>query len=219
MIYADTFPWARSTQERTKLLNGGAIGNINAMDFVNSIYQDTLSQVPSLSGESKYESRMREMMYLNLNWFMTTLLDRKDRMSMASGLEVRVPFCDHRIVEYAFNIPWSIKLLGQREKGLVREALSNDLPTDIVYRKKSPYPKTHNQNYLVAARDLVSKIISDKTSPILQIIELNKIKELIETNGESFNKPWFGQLMTNAQLFAFLIQLDFWLSEYKIQIV
>ena len=139
-------------------------------------------------------------------------------MSMAVGLEVRVPFCDHRLVEYVWNIPWEIKTSGEREKGILRKALQGVLPEDVLKRKKSPYPKTHNPNYLAAVRSRVLDILNDSSSPLLQFIDHAKIRQLASSEAAQFNLPWFGQLMTGPQLFAYLVQVDTWLRAYKISI-
>ena len=121
------------------------------------------------------------MSYLNISRFMPTLLDRKDRMSMAVGLEVRVPYCDHRLVEYVFNIPWQIKMAGNREKGILRQSLEGVLPEDVLYRKKSPYPKTHNPNYLSAVRTRLLDILNEGNSPLLPLINVKKVREIAES--------------------------------------
>ncbi len=186
--------------------------------YVHERYRQALSEVPRLAGENQQQNRMREMSYLNITRFMPTLLDRKDRMSMAVGLEVRVPFCDHRLVEYVWNIPWEIKTSGEREKGILRKALRGVLPEDVLGRKKSPYPKTHNPNYLAAVRSWVLEILNDSSSPLLQFIDVAKIRALAENDNGAFNLPWFGQLMTGPQLFAYLAQVDTWLRQYKVAI-
>jgi asparagine synthase (glutamine-hydrolysing) len=161
---------------------------------------------------------MRELFYLNIKWFMITLLNRKDRMTMSNILEVRVPFPDYRLVEYAFNIPSSIKLCNNREKGILRKALNGILPYDVINRKKSPYPKTHNPKYTKIVQQWMQDILDDKSSPILNLIDKEAIKTLIETGGSSFKEPWFGQLMRGPQLLAYLIQVNEWLKEYKVSI-
>jgi len=161
---------------------------------------------------------MKQMFMLNLDWFMQTLLDRKDRMSMYSGLEVRVPFCDHRLVEYAYNMPWNIKSLNGREKGIVREAMKGILPEGIIQRKKSPYPKTHNPRYLEAVKSSLQSILDDPASPLVQLIDRQKVQEIIDSDGRTLSAPWYGQLMTGPQLMAYLIQVDIWMREYKIGI-
>jgi len=140
-------------------------------------------------------------------------------MSMGTGLEVRVPFCDHKIVEYVWNIPWEMKFFDKREKGILRKALSGMLPDDILWRKKSPYPKTHNPSYLQAVRKELENIINNSQSPLNQIINVKYIKELLKSDLKVYNTPWFGQLMTGPQLFAFLIQVDLWLRKYKVVMV
>jgi asparagine synthase (glutamine-hydrolysing) len=149
---------------------------------------------------------------------MPTLLDRKDRMSMACGLEVRVPFCDHRLAEYVWNIPWEIKMTGGMEKGVLRRALAGLLPEAVLTRRKSPYPKTHNPKYLAATKRWLTEIIADPTSPILQLVDVKTVKRVIQEDAAGFSPSWFGQLMGAPQLFAYLAQVDTWLRKYRITI-
>ena len=182
-------------------------------------YNETIVEVPQLEGEAPVEARRREMFYLNMIWFMPTLLERKDRMSMGASLEVRVPFADHRLVEYAWNIPWEMKMLNGREKGILRKALEGVLPNDVLYRKKSPYPKTHHPDYLKLVKTKLKSILDNKSSPILEIISKPKVQDIIDSDGSSFKVPWFGQLMTGPQLIAHLSQINTWLEQYNINIV
>lgn len=218
-LEANTFPWSLKLKERVNLLSGDFVSQVKPEEYVARRYQEAISEVPYLEGEDAQQRTMREMSYLNITRFMPTLLDRKDRMSMRVGLEVRVPFCDHRLIDYVFNIPWEIKASGDREKGILRKALAGVLPEDVVKRKKSPYPKTHNPNYLEAVRTRVLEILDDPSSPLLPFIDVQKIRTLAASADTTFNLPWFGQLMTGPQLFAYLYQVDYWLRKYKIRIV
>lgn len=215
---ANTFPWSLATAQRAELLSPELMEWIKPEQYVADQYQKALHEVPRLSGENKQQSRMREISYLNISRFMPTLLDRKDRMSMRVGLEVRVPYCDHRLIEYVWNIPWELKNYGNREKGILRQALIGLLPDDVITRKKSPYPKTHNPNYLEAVRSWVVEILDDSSSPILQFINVDKIRQMTTSDVREFSFPWFGQLMTGPQLFAYLAQVNTWMKEYQINI-
>ncbi len=218
MLKCNTFPWSRFTNERTQVLSPEIIDLIKPEEYVSMRYNETLEEVPRLSGENPLEARRREMFYLNITWFMSALLERKDRMSMASGLEVRVPFCDHHLVEYVWNIPWDMKMHNGREKGILRQALGGILPDDVLYRKKSPYPKTHNPSYEAIVRRSLLDILDDSTSPLLKLINTHSIRSI--ANGSSdYGKPWFGQLMATPQLLAYLIQVDIWLRKYKVKII
>jgi asparagine synthase (glutamine-hydrolysing) len=217
-INGNTFPWSKATKERKEILSK-EFNSLDLEGYVASKYEDTLKEVPRLSGESREAHRIREIFYLNLKWFMITLLNRKDRMSMANSLEVRVPFADHRIVEYTWNIPWEMKFYKGREKGLLRKSLEGLLPQEIIERKKSPFPKTHHPAYLKAVKLWMKSILQDPASPILQIINRNRVNEIVETGGASFGKPWFGQLMTGPQLIAYLIQINIWMKEYNVKVL
>lgn len=216
ILFEDTFPWSRSLDIRHSILRKDLLKNGD--EYVHEKYLATCRSAEKLEGESKLDSRMREMFKLNLDWFMQTLLDRKDRMSMYSGLEVRVPFCDYRIVEYAYNMPWKLKSLNGREKGIVRKAFEGLLPDEIIWRKKSPYPKTHNPLYFNLAVSAVRKILNDKSSPLYDIINKEEIEKII-ANPENISSPWYGQLMRAPQILSYIVQCDFWLREYKIEII
>lgn len=217
-LNADTFPWSLTVHERINVLNPDTADWIKPVEYAKERYRQALDEVPHLKGEDEQQRRMREISYLNITRFMPTLLDRKDRMSMAVGLEVRVPFCDHRLVEYVWNIPWEIKTAGDREKGILRKALKGVLPDDVLTRKKSPYPKTHNPSYLAVVKEMMLEILNDPSSPILPLINVPHIRKLAESEGSEIHFPWFGQLMTGPQMFAFLGQVDTWLRTYKVSI-
>jgi asparagine synthase (glutamine-hydrolysing) len=174
--------------------------------FVYDKYADSIRS-------SGTDDRQRQMMKLNLDWFMQTLLDRKDRMSMYNGLEVRVPFCDYRIVELAYNLPWEFKYRSGVEKCILRDAFADMLPEEIRTRKKSPYPKTHNPAYLAEVSKILLDIIADKTQPIHKIIKRSALRRLL---GSAAPQNWYGQLMTQPQTIAYFIQINYWLKRFNV---
>lgn len=212
------FPWMRSTELRVDLLHTYWKKKLNLTQYVQDRYQETVRETPVLEGESSLDASRRQLFYLNMIWFMSTLLDRKDRMSMGASLEVRVPFADHRLVEYVWNIPWDMKMYGNKEKGILRKALEGLLPNDVLYRKKSPYPKTHNPNYTKSVKSWMEEILADKSSALHHFFEAEKLKNIVESEGRAFKVPWFGQLMTGPQLLAHLAQIHVWFNRYGINI-
>ena len=187
---------------------------IDLKEYVDCRYNQALNQIDFIESDSADTTEKRKISYLTLNWWMQTLLDRSDRMSMASGLEVRVPFCDYRLVQYMWNVPWEMKALDGREKGLLRYVVKDLLPKEIVERKKSPYPKTFNPTYLRAVKSILQNILNNPNAPIKKVLNENYIREILETNGSAFSRPWFGQLMTGPQLIAYLCQVNMWLERY-----
>ena len=158
---------------------------------------------------------MKEMVNLNFQWFMQTLLDRKDRMSMYQGLEVRVPFCDYRIAEYMYGVPWEFKDLNGREKGLLRRAMSDLLPQTIIQRKKSPYPKTHHPAYLQLVRQGIDKVMERSDAPLFSLISRPALQEYLASTPQW---PWYGQLMAVPQTLAYFLQINYWLERYEIHL-
>ena len=182
--------------------------------YVDFRYHQSLSNVEILDSDSYDTAEKRKISYLTMTWFMQTLIERADRMTMANGFEVRVPFCDYRLAQYMYNVPWEMKAYKGREKGLLRYIMKDYLPEEIVTRKKSPYPKTHNPTYLQAVKQMLTNIMKDLNAPINSILNRDYILEILNTDGSAFSRPWFGQLMTGPQLMAYLCQVNMWLEKY-----
>lgn len=214
-LNSNTFPWSIAIKERQNLLNPQIASKVNLKNYIDYRYQESLNEVDILDEDSMETAEKRRISHLTLNWFMQTLLDRSDRMAMYNGFELRVPFCDYRLAEYVWNIPWEMKALHGREKGLLRYIMKDLLPEEIVDRKKSPYPKTWNPTYLATVKDMLTKIMNDSNAPINNLLNRNYILEILETDGKAFTRPWFGQLMTGPQLMAYLCQVNMWLERYN----
>ena len=208
------FPWAQNTALRQKFLlpEYSAYGE----DFVMDQYRTTIHESDILPGTVPQERRMKEMVNLNQNWFMQTLLDRKDRMSMACGLEVRVPFCDYRIAEYLYGIPWEMKDYEGKEKGLLRYAMADYLPQEVLWRKKSPYPKTHDPRYLELVSTMLTELLQKADAPIFGLVSKGALEDLLTTD---FIWPWYGQLMQKPQTIAYMLQINCWLETYRVSVL
>ena len=211
----DGFPWAQNTNQRAQLLHPALKEKIDAAEFVYSCYHDSLTQCDILPENTATEARMKQMVNLNFRWFMQTLLDRNDRMSMAKGLEVRVPYCDYRIAEYMYAVPWEYKDHRGYEKGLLRYAMRGVLPDAVLFRKKSPYPKTHDPKYLQMVTERFHNMLDDKQAPIFDMVDLTALQGLLQ---QDFIWPWYGQLMQLPQTLAYMLQLNFWMKHYGVRI-
>ena len=214
-LKSGTFPWSIAINERQKLLNENLRSKINLKDYIDFRYNESISEIEFSYSDSEETKEKRIISYLTINWFMQTLLDRSDRMSMYNGLELRVPFCDYRLVEYMWNVPWEMKALNGREKGLLRYVVKDLLPEEIVNRKKSPYPKTLNPTYLKAVKQMLTQNTNNPYAPINNLLDKNYILDILNTDGKAFARPWFGQLMTGPQLMAYLCQVNMWLEIYN----
>ena len=213
---ADGFPWAQNTAQRAAILHPWVKAKLNPEEFIRSRYEETLAQCDILPTASPVERRMKQMVNMNFRWFMQTLLERKDRMSMYHGLEVRVPFCDYRIAEYLYGVPWEFKEYKGYEKGLLRYAMDGLLPQSVLYRKKSPYPKTWHPTYEDRAGRMLQRIVEEPNNPIFQLVSHNALESLVN---EAFGTPWYGQLMQRPQTMVYMLQISLWMEHYCVQIV
>ncbi|MDR0928223.1 MAG: asparagine synthase (glutamine-hydrolyzing) [Oscillospiraceae bacterium] len=212
----DGFPWAQSTAYRQGFLRPELSSMIDGEALIRERYQATIADTDALPGIDPEEKRMREMTRLNLDWFMQTLLDRKDRMSMRFGLEVRVPYCDYRIAEYLYSVPWAMKRAGDMEKGLLRAAAEGLLPDSVRLRKKSPYPKTHHPAYLRAVSERLWMLLHEADAPLWQLVRPETVRRLLSEEGRAQN--WYGQLMNKPQTIAYLLQVDHWMRAYQVRL-
>ena len=217
LMNRDGFPWSADPAARTSILSDDVLRTLDLAEYSHARYEETLSHVPHLDGESPEEARRRDIGYLNIKWFMQTLLDRMDRTSMYSSLEARVPFADHRIMEYVFNVPWQMKYRNGVEKSLLRDACADLLPRELLWRKKSPYPKTYHPAYEQMLIRRMREILSDPNSPVLPLLDRSKTEAFLAAPKE-LGKPWFGQLMAGPQLIAYFIQINTWMQIYHLSI-
>ncbi|MCD7755891.1 MAG: asparagine synthase (glutamine-hydrolyzing) [Firmicutes bacterium] len=209
----DGFPWAQNTAERLALMQPELRWKLDGAAFVREHYEKTCRESDILPGTPPLERRMKQMVNLNFRWFMQTLLDRKDRMSMFSGLEVRVPFCDYRIAEYLYGVPWEFKDYGGKEKGLLRYAMEGILPQEVLWRKKSPYPKTFDPEYLRLVSDRLRALLAQKDAPLFALVSRQAAEHILEAEPVW---PWYGQLMRRPQTIAYLLQINAWMTHYEV---
>lgn len=200
---------------RTCLLKDEFATEINAAEYALRVYEESVAKTPSLAGENETEKRRREISWLNIQWFMMTLLNRMDRTSMYSGLEARVPFADHRILEYVYNIPWSMKCKDGQTKSLLLASGEGLLPDEVLYRKKSPYPKTYDPEYEYLLKSRLADILNSPNEPIHQILDKNKAMAFMNTSSD-YGRPWYGQLMAGPQMIAYILQINYWMKKYSL---
>jgi asparagine synthase (glutamine-hydrolysing) len=185
---ARTFPWlvrfARNFGDDNNILVPGLTEALDIPQYIQDAYDRSVARVERLDGESDFEWRMRKICYLHLTHFVRILLDRKDRASMAVGLEVRVPFCDHRLVEYVYNAPWSLKTYDGREKSLLRGAARDVLPQSVVDRVKSPYPSTQDPAYTVKLQNNAREYLSSQCHPVFDIVNRDWLVRAVDAEAQ-----------------------------------
>lgn len=216
-LEAHTFPWTIDLAPRKAMLSDEFLEALKMDMYVQETYAKSVAETPRLAGESKEEARRREISYLNQKWFMQTLLNRMERTSTRYGLSARVPFADYRIVEYLWNVPWEMKAKGGMVKGLLREAGRGLLPDEILFRRKSPYPKTYDTKYEAVLVKRMCEIMAETDSPIRPFLDVKKVERFLSSPSD-YGKPWYGQLMAAPQMIAYLIQINYWLKKYEIKI-
>ena len=210
---ADRFPWhSFFANQAYPWWSSDMREKIRPQEHLARRYKEAREEVPVLSGEDALNSKMREISYINQTRFLPILLDRKDRMSMAVGLEMRLPFCDHRLVEYVWNIPWEMKTVGGIEKGLLRRSLANVLPSDRDKTKKSSYPTSQHPQYQQGISKWVLQILNDSSAPIRPFLNIPAARALAEGNLPDL--PGSLRIGPMEQI----IKINAWLQEYHISI-
>lgn len=204
------FPWMRDLDQKIDLFNE-RIQSLNIKDYIIQRYQESLSEINT-------DDKKKQMIYLNTQWFMQTLLTRADSQTAKSSIEVRVPFASTKILQYLYNMPSEYMFYNNEEKGILRAAFEDLLPSDIAHRKKNPYPKTHSPIYRELIYNKLKESLSDPSNILFEFFDRQKLETFIETKGESFQSPWFGQLMMGPQLMAYFYQIYLWGKIYHIEL-
>ncbi len=204
------FPWMRDLDLKMELFHKD-IKKLQIKEYIIQQYNQSLSEI-------KTDDFKKRMMYINMEWFMQTLLTRTDSQTMRSSIEVRVPFANTKIFEYLYNMPHSYMFYNNEEKGILREAFKDYLPNSITHRKKNPYPKTHHPLYKQLIIDKLKILLKDHNNILYKLFDKKALNQLLETQGKSFKSPWFGQLMTGPQLLAYLYTIGLWGNIYHIEI-
>ena len=217
-LKSNTFPWTPSLTPRQSLLSGSLLDALQMEKYVQKIYDTSVSEIAVLPTEDEIESNRRRIGYLNIRYFMQTLLNRMDRTSMHSGLEARVPFADRALVEYIFNVPWEMKAKDGTVKNVLRQASKELLPDEILFRKKSPYPKTYHPAYEALLSERLKDVLSSANEPLLQLVDKEKVLLFLD-HPKDYGTPWYGQLMAGPQMTAYLLQINYWLKKYQVTIL
>ncbi|MFG2502960.1 asparagine synthase (glutamine-hydrolyzing) [Streptomyces sp. NPDC048441] len=212
---ADTFPWlvrfAEHFGDDAGVLRPDLTAALDLPAYIQDGYDTAVAGIRRLDGESDFEFRMRKISHLHLTRFVRILLDRKDRASMAVGLEVRVPFCDHRLVEYVYNAPWSLKSFDGREKSLLREATADVLPRSVYDRVKSPYPSTQDPQYAIALQGHVKDLLTEPAHPVFDLVDRDRVARAARSEAPRITQA-------SRRGLERTLDLALWLEMYKPEI-
>lgn len=212
-LNADVFPWNINLRFFSSILSDEFKAKIQPEHYQKARFNDALEEVPFLDGESELEAKQRQMSYMFITRFLPFMLDRKDRSSMMTGFEVRVPFCDYRLVEYLWNVPFEMKSIDNIEKGILRRAFEGYLPDDVRNRKKSAYPSTKDAAYLEGISKWMLKVLDDPESPILPMIDVDRVQTIAEGKSEKITGT------AARSLLDYLLQINYWLKDYNIRVM
>lgn len=212
-----TFPWIRNLDYKESLLSPKYKKILHLKEYVMNEFQTAIQETPTLPSDSRTTIRDRQLSYINMKYFMTNLLDRKDRLTMAASIEVRVPFCDKDLVDFLYNVPFQYKYRNKVEKKLLRDAYEGTVIDEVIQRKKSPYPKSNSSEYHEEVVQLLKHTLEDKNSILYEIFDIEKIQAIIDSK-EELEVPWYGQLMRKTAFLAYLYQIDYWFKAYKIKL-
>lgn len=213
----NTFPWIRNIDSRIDIVRDDIKERIDFKDYLNKKYEDIIKETPiDIKDDVKTLKELR-MNYLNISYFMQALIRRNDLITSGASIDVRVPFSDKRIVEFAYNLPLEHKRFNNMEKQILRDSFKEYLPKEILLRHKSPYPKSQSLTWHKIIKEEVLKILSSDT-PLNKIFNIDKLRK-IALNDDELDLPWYGQLMRRDSFLAFLYQIHYWLSEYNIEVI
>jgi asparagine synthase (glutamine-hydrolysing) len=220
LLDAEVFPWVAKEFRQPGsprgqgrgLFDPGFMGKLDLGEYYADHYQQALAQAPHQEGEDAAERRMRSISYVTLTWWLPMLLDRDDRLAMANALEMRVPYGDHRLVEYLYNTPWSLKTFDGREKSLLRAAMRERLPLSVLQRTKCPWPVTQDPAYAQMLRGELAAMVNEPSSPALPFLDMAAIAATLERPSETALQ-WVSRMNIEMAL-----QFNNWLQRYAVEL-
>ncbi|KXK63814.1 asparagine synthetase B [Micromonospora rosaria] len=223
LVYAETFPWVAIGQLvdptwpglGAGLLDKGLLAKLDIAGATADRYRDALAEVPHLPGEQGHERRMRELLHLHLTRWLPVLFDRTDRLAMAAALEIRVPFCDHRLIDYVFNTPWAMKSFDGREKSLLRAAAGDLVPRSVLERRKSPYPVTQDPRYARLLCAEFDRLLADRDAPVAPLFDAAAARQVTADPDELATGMGAWVQRGNVEM---ILQLDAWLRDYDVRV-
>lgn len=218
LIWQDSFPWSGSLMLRESILKPAVRQKLNLSSYVSARYHASIAALPTLPGETARDARLRQLQGLCFEYFMANLQERAQRMCEAHGVEVLTPYSDDRLVQYLYNVPWELKALRGHEKGLLRSAMEGLLPEELLWRKKSPYPKTYHPEYARLVCAALASVLRDPSAPILQLVDAEALLKLMAGPMPPTQAPWYGQLMAGPQMMAYLLQVNQWMLRQRVEV-
>jgi len=209
-----SFPWSDMAARRS-FLRDDLLDELDLNAYACKAYEDSVALTPRYAADTPEEARRREIAWLNLRWFMQTLLCRQDRM--AGALRGRVPLADRRLLEYVWNVPWELKFQPGSPKHLLRQAGEGLLPDSVLWRKKSPFPKTYNPSYEKLLAERMRDILASPAEPVNTLIDRKKAEDFLKSPAD-LGAPWYGQLMAAPQRAAYFLQVNAWMKQHGLSI-
>ena len=209
----DAFPWSGSMELRESILRAEVREKLKLRSYVRDALHASLESYDVSGVKGEQERTLFKLQRLCFDFFMANLQERALRMCAPQGLQVLTPLCDDRLVQYVYNVPWSMKRMDGVEKGLYRRAVQDLLPEKLRMRRKSPYPKTCSAAYTSAVRSAVRALCADETAPIWKVVDADCISRLASMPLDPADAPWYGQLMAGPQMLAYLLQVNSWMRE------
>lgn len=209
VLNAGTFPWTMGSENYPSILNDEMVAYVQPQQYTRQRFEEALQEMPKTKQQNEMDQRRQEMQFMNVTRFLPMLIDRSERLSARAGLEVRTPICDHRMVQYLWNMPWDIKTTGNMEKGILRRAANGILIDDVRTRKKSGYPYSQDPNYTSAVKHWLKEILNDPQAPIQNLINTHKVTQIVD-HANHQGVP----IICDK-----LIQVNEWLRNYQIEVV
>ena len=215
----DVFPWSGSMALRESLLKPEIREKLKLTEYVRDVFSDRVAMAEPGFDCAPRERRLRIMQKLCFEYFMTNLQERAVRMCEGAGVRVLTPLCDDRLVQYVYNVPWDMKFMGGQEKGLFREAVRDLLPEKLLRRTKSPYPKTCSPQYGQIIRQMALRLTMDPEAPVFEFLDRAQVARIARSELNPADTPWYGQLMSGAQLLGYIWQINRWMRERNVTVV
>ena len=196
-LYFDNFAVFTSDRQRS-LLSGATqerIGSIDPYQHLRGYLQGTDA-----------ESLLNQLLYVDTKTYLQELLMKQDQMSMAASIESRVPFLDHKLVEFTARLPERLKLHGWTTKYVLRRSMKGLLPDAILNRPKMGFPVPVGRWFREQYRSLIDEYLLSPRTLDRGIFNREAVEEIVTAHQKG--------IRNNADRLWSLLTLEMWFRQF-----
>lgn len=207
-----SFPYTFSENIRGNLINKNIASSKVLQEYIEDKYKDITKDILLLDDDTIDDIIYRKNTYITIKWYIHAFIQKINHLASNIDLEIVLPYLDYKIIEYIYNI----KCTKQHSKYLLYNLFNKLYPN--ISPNSSNICESYDPQYISILEHELKKILNDSSSKLLQIIDKDYVIQILKQKGTNLISSHNDELITYPQLLAYLIQIEYWLNIYEIEI-